>query len=117
MTKNHTKPLKVSFINNDVDFKVATLANWGWHTRAIAKETGLTESQVNYRCMNSGIRRRDYRDGMNEHSKRVLVAQDILFSKIEIKTIRREVEDARIDILLRIKKKAAALKKQLKQKK
>jgi len=109
-----TIPRKVSFLHFDDDFGVATLANFGWHTKAIARETGLTPSQVTYRCQRAGIKRGDYRNGLNEHSRRVLVAQDVLFTKVEIKTIRQQLEENKDKALQEIAARTRKLKKKTK---
>ena len=112
MASNYkTVSQKVSFTDNEEDFKVATLANFGWHTRAIAHVTGLTESQVNYRCQRAGIRRKDYRDGSNEHARRILTAKTALFSRAESKVMRAALEVKRLEIMEEIKKKVKSLKK------
>jgi hypothetical protein len=69
---SHTKPHTTDplDLNNQ---KVAIMAELGFHTRAIANATGFTEAQINARTSLFGIRRRDYRDGKNEASARVLV--------------------------------------------
>lgn len=48
------------------------MAELGFHTRAIADATGFTTGQVNSRASLYGIRRRDYRDGVNDAAGRVM---------------------------------------------
>jgi hypothetical protein len=59
-------PQPVDFGNNDHDLECAILGEAGWHTSAIARETNLTESQVQYRLGRAGVKRKDYRDGRSE---------------------------------------------------
>lgn len=56
----------------DCDLECAILGKAGWHSRAIARETGLTENQVTYRLGRAGIRRADYRNGTSEMAHFVL---------------------------------------------
>jgi hypothetical protein len=94
----------VSFIDHDLDFKVATLANFGWHLQAIADQTGLTKSQVSYRCRQAGVSVKAYRNGRNEHAIRIVEAQKVLFSTKEIKELRVKMEEARAAILQKLRK-------------
>jgi hypothetical protein len=57
------KPRKVNPFTYSGDFQVALLAQFGFSTKLITKETGLTPSQVSYRTKKFGIKRSDYRDG------------------------------------------------------
>ena len=45
----HAPPRRVDFHGNASDFQCVLLAALGWTTFAIANETGLTKSQVEYR--------------------------------------------------------------------
>jgi hypothetical protein len=102
--KKVADPTPVSFIHNDLDFKVATLANFGWALQAIADKTGLTKSQVSYRCRQSGVSVKAYRNGRNEHAIRIVEAQKVLFSAKEIKEMREKMEEARAAILQKLRK-------------
>lgn len=64
---------------------VARLAEKGFTAEFIAKQTGLTVSQVNYRAAQAGIRLRDYRQGKGEAAARALrlPATPPLLSKID----------------------------------
>lgn len=61
-----SQPKAVDFALNDVDLEVALLGEAGWHTRAIASETQLTEGQVTYRLGLAGIKRANYRNGQSD---------------------------------------------------
>ena len=63
MHKQRAKARRVDFARHESDLQCVILAEAGWHTRAIAEKTGLTEGQVNLRCMQAGVKRRTYRDG------------------------------------------------------
>ena len=104
-----TRPL--SFITEDVDFKVATLANFGWHIKAIALETGLSPSQTYYRIKAAGIKLRDYRDGNNEHARRVLYVQDVIFNPKEVSKMRKDYEANRLAVLAAVKARTTQLRK------
>jgi hypothetical protein len=56
---------------SDVDLQVCVRGSLGQHTRAIAKFTGLTESQVAYRLKKANVSRRAYRDGESEEAQYV----------------------------------------------
>lgn len=58
-----TQPRKVDPFKFGQDFQTALLAEFGFSTRKIIKDTGLTPAQVSYRLKKFGIKRRDYRDG------------------------------------------------------
>lgn len=53
---------KITFVD-DIDVEVAVRGQLGQYTRAIARETGLTESQVQYRLTKATVKRSEYRDG------------------------------------------------------
>ena len=101
--------------------KVALMAELGFHTRAIADATGLSESQVNSRTSLYGIRRRDYRDGRNEASSRVLVLaigsvskpQRRIFQQAEMTTMAESYAEVRE----RVRKRIAAQAKEAREKK
>ncbi len=72
MNAQRTKSRPIDFANNEWDLKVALLAEAGWHTRAIAEETGLTIGQVTLRCAQAGVKRADYRNGKSDIAKFVV---------------------------------------------
>lgn len=57
------------------------LAEFGFSTRKIVSDTGLTPSQVQYRLQKFGIKRKDYRDG------------DSLGARTVIRVARREISE------------------------
>jgi len=50
----------------DINRTCKYLADRGLHARTIAEVTGLTATQVYYRCQRLGIHLRDYRDGKGQ---------------------------------------------------
>lgn len=102
--KKTTTPSPVSFVDNDSDFRVVTLANFGLSLKAIAEHTGLTTCQVSYRCRHAGVSVRDYRNLRNEHAIRVAKSQDSLFSKKEIAAMRVAMEEVRTALLQKLRK-------------
>jgi hypothetical protein len=68
--KTPVPALKVNF-NTELDMECALLGEAGWHTKAIARATHLTPSQVLYRLKRAGVRRVDYRNGVSEIAKYV----------------------------------------------
>lgn len=64
--QQHAIPKSVNFANNPDDLECAIMGEAGWHTRAIARETGLTESQVTYRLARASVKRANYRNGESE---------------------------------------------------
>lgn len=85
---NPAKARPVDFANNEDDLEAAILGEAGWYTRAIAKETGLTESQVNYRLGLAGVKRADYRNGGSEIAK-------VILSLVRARRASERVEQAR----------------------
>lgn len=63
--KTKTKPSRVRFLENPKDLEVLVLARLGQHTRSIARQTGYTPAQAQYRIMVGGGKgiRWDYREG------------------------------------------------------
>lgn len=108
--KTPTPPKSVDFsaIRGD-DYQCATLAQLGWHTKAIAARTGLTDSQVNYRCRQAGIKRREYRDGTNAYAS--IVAEKCMgFHKAqEHKEIGRQLNEHRLLVLRQMAEKRKLL--------
>ena len=49
-----------------------TLANLGFHVDTIAANTGLTKSQVMYRCRKKGLSVTDYRKGTSTRAMTIL---------------------------------------------
>ena len=96
--------------------RVAIMAELGFHTRAIASRTGMTESQINSRTALYGIRRRDYRDGNNDASSRVLalavgkkpVAKSRIFTKDEAAIMAISYDETREKVKQRIAERAKA---------
>jgi hypothetical protein len=72
-TERAAEPMPVDFELNEHDLECAILGEAGWHTRAIASATNLTESQVTYRLGRAGIKRADYRNGQSEMAHYILV--------------------------------------------
>lgn len=70
--RSPARPRPVDFANNEDDLEVAILAEAGLYTRAIARETKLTESQVSYRIGLAGVKRAHYRDGKSEVARVVM---------------------------------------------
>lgn len=66
--------LPVDFENDPTQREVGHLADAGLFTRAIARETGLSESQVTYRLGILKVRRARYRDGTSQMAKLVVSA-------------------------------------------
>lgn len=62
---------KITFLDDD-DLFVAFLGEVGWHSRAIAERTNMTECQVNYRLHKANIKRKDYRNGESKTSELVI---------------------------------------------
>lgn len=62
---------KITFLD-DVDLIVAMYGELGWHTKAIAKETRMTECKVQYRLHKAQIKRKDYRNGKSAISQQVV---------------------------------------------
>lgn len=68
----HAKPMPVNFELNDLDLECALLGEAGWHTQAIARETQLTPSQVQYRLGLAGVKRANYRNGQSDMASFIL---------------------------------------------
>ena len=51
------------------DLEVVILGECGWHTKAIAQRTKLTNAQVQYRLGKALVRRLDYRNGLSQNSR------------------------------------------------
>jgi hypothetical protein len=66
------RPLKVDFELNAIDQECGLLGEAGWHTDAIAKEVGITPSQVTYRLGLAGIKRANYRNGRSDMAHFIL---------------------------------------------
>lgn len=61
-----------SIFRETVDYDVAVLGEYGWTTKAISRETGLSEGQVAYRLHYAGIKRADYRNGTSATAQLVM---------------------------------------------
>lgn len=73
--RNMKRPaLPVDFENDPIQREVGHLADAGLFTRAIARETGLSEGQVTYRLGILKVRRAKYRDGTSPMAKLVVSA-------------------------------------------
>jgi len=66
-----TKPQRVTWATHE-QLSVPMLASLGMSDRCIMERTGYTQSQVTYRLRQSGIKRRDYRDGSSTMARRVI---------------------------------------------
>lgn len=66
--------LPVDFENDPIQQEVGHLADAGLFTRAIARETGMSEGQVTYRLGILRVRRAKYRDGTSPMAKIVVAA-------------------------------------------
>ena len=62
---------KITFAE-DTDLEVAFLGSCGFHTKAIARRTKMSESMVQYRLSKAKIKRKDYRDCNTQMSKVVI---------------------------------------------
>jgi len=58
--------VRISFTHASTDRRVALLGAFGFHAKAISRETGLTTGQVYARLKRAAIRLRDYRDMQGE---------------------------------------------------
>ncbi len=74
MPKKTTKRLRRIFCpaQEDVTFLAAGLAELGFSSKAIERETGLTAIQVAYRLRIIGVRRSFYRDGKSKLSEKIV---------------------------------------------
>jgi hypothetical protein len=78
----HTKPKQkgtmskhsITFAPSSDEIEVVVRGELGHYTRAIARATGLSESQVQYRLTKAGVLRRTYREGGSQISRSVLRA-------------------------------------------
>lgn len=68
------RPLPVDFENDPIQREVGHLADAGLFTRAIARETSMSEGQVTYRLGILRVRRAKYRDGTSPMAKLVIQA-------------------------------------------
>lgn len=66
------KPRPVDFEKHPKDRDVGDLGDAGWHTKAIARETGMSPGQVLYRLKQAKVKRKDYRDGSSRMAQIVL---------------------------------------------
>lgn len=62
---------KITFMD-DNDLFAAFLGEVGWHSKAIADRTNMTEGQVNYRLKKAEIKRKSYRDGESKTAELVI---------------------------------------------
>jgi hypothetical protein len=67
-----TKPITANPLDRSDNFRCLLLADFGFSTEYIRKETGLTPSQVSYRVRKYGIKRKYYRDGTSLGAKAVM---------------------------------------------
>lgn len=65
----HTHTVVFEAVN---DVECACLALLGQTTSAIARETGLSESQVQYRVSKAGIKRWDFRNGRSTLAREMI---------------------------------------------
>jgi hypothetical protein len=71
-TKLHTHTV-VFKQGSDEDF-AARYGLMGQTTKAISRQTGLSESQVQYRLTKAGVKRSEFRNGTSKFAKRLLDA-------------------------------------------
>ncbi len=81
---------KIVFRHTSQDYKAVMLAQLGFSTAMIANNTGLTESQIQYRTKIASIKRSDYRSGTSATAKVVLTnLQNIVPLESRIKQARQ----------------------------
>lgn len=68
-TRAESRPVDFA---DSLDLECAVLGEAGWYSKAIARETGLTPHQVNYRLGRAGIKRADYRNGQSDIARHTL---------------------------------------------
>jgi hypothetical protein len=61
----------VDYAPDTGDYLAVLMAEFGFSTKAIARQTRLTVSQVNYRVRGAGVKRSDYRDGTSRVADKV----------------------------------------------
>lgn len=74
------------------DLVCCLMGETGMFSKAIARNTGLSPGQVNYRLKLAGIRRKDYRNGDSDMSRLVL-------SQVAGRRLRRTTHEAATKIM------------------
>ena len=77
------------------DIECILLARLGFSYKLISDKTGLSTSQVNNRLRSAGIKTKDYRNGTNDFSQRVITAA-VSCSKDVLDTIKHDIKQLKL---------------------
>jgi len=72
MPNPRTNPRRVDFLHNIADLDALVLAELGFSTRFIERETRLSAHQITYRLHKVNVKRADYRNGESETAQNIL---------------------------------------------
>ncbi len=65
--------MKIEYDNTrSVDFRAVLMAEMGLSNQFISEKTGLTPAQIGYRTRQCSVYRKDYRNGENEVSQKIM---------------------------------------------